>query len=194
MSEPFGQYPYEPVPGPSRHRNQHALWLTVAAVAALVAGAGAGAALSHSGSPSGDSGSPLANAHGQVTGMDTAASSSYQFGGNGYGGSRSSGSGQPGATQAYATAFLGVAIAPTGNQNSPGVTIEGVESGTPADSAGLADGDVITAVARQQVSSSTSIQQALERYHPGDKVSIAWNDTEGQSHTATVMLASGPAA
>jgi S1-C subfamily serine protease len=175
---------------------------------------------------SGDSGGPLVNAHGQVIGMDTAASSSFQLG-NGYGGYGGYGgdngqpnSGQASTTQGYsipintalsiareieasqasstvhigATAFLGVEIAPSSYQNSSGVTIEGTEPGTPAYSAGLTEGDVITSVAGQQVSSGTSIQQVLERCHPGDKISIAWTDTYGQSHTATVTLANGPAA
>jgi S1-C subfamily serine protease len=169
----------------------------------------------------GDSGGPLVNAHGQVIGMDTAASSSFQLGnGYGFGGNGSSNSGQAGTTQGFsipintalsiareieagqasstvhigATAFLGVGIAPSSYQNSSGVMIEGAESGTPAYSAGLTQGDVITSVAGQQVSSGTSIQQVLERYHPGDKISIAWTDTYGQSHTATVTLANGPAA
>jgi S1-C subfamily serine protease len=93
-----------------------------------------------------------------------------------------------------ATAFLGVAIAPSGYQTSAGVTIEGAEAGTPAYTAGLTQGDVITSVARQQVSSGTSIQKVLERYHPGDKISISWADTSGRSHTAAVTLANGPAA
>jgi S1-C subfamily serine protease len=74
------------------------------------------------------------------------------------------------------------------------VTIEGAEPGTPAYSVGLTQGDVITSVAGHQVSSGTSIQQVLERYHPGDKISIAWTDAYGQSHTAMVTLANGPAA
>ena len=168
---------------------------------------------------SGDSGGPLVNAHGQVIGMDTAASSSFQFG-SPFGGNGSPNSGQASAPQGYsipvntalsiareieagqasptvhigATAFLGIGIAPSIYQNSSGVTIDGAEPGTPAYSAGLTQGDVITSVAGQQVSSGTSIQQVLERYHPGDKISIAWTDTYGQSHTATVTLANGPAA
>ena len=146
------------------------------------------------------------------------------FGGNGNGfgdnGSSNSNSGQASTTQGYAipintalsiarqieagqasstvhlgtTAFLGVGIADSSQQGSSGVTIAGAESGTPAANAGLTQGDVITSVAGQAVSSGTSIQQVLGAHHPGDKVSIAWTDTSGQSHTATVTLANGPAA
>src|ERR1700758_5414432 len=55
----------------------------------------------------GDSGGPLVNSHGQVIGVDTAASSGYSFGGNGFGGNgfggngSSSNSGQASTTQGY---------------------------------------------------------------------------------------------
>jgi S1-C subfamily serine protease len=75
-----------------------------------------------------------------------------------------------------------------------GVAISGTLSGSPADNAGLTEGDTITSVAGQSVSSATDISQILVKYHPGDKISISWVDQSGQSQTATVTLASGPAA
>jgi hypothetical protein len=32
----------------------------------------------------------------------------------------------------------------------------------------------------------------MSLYHPGDKVQVAWTDANGQTHTATVQLSSGP--
>jgi S1-C subfamily serine protease len=94
------------------------------------------------------------------------------------------------------TAFLGIELSTesSGQESGSGVTIAGAASGTPAAAAGLTDGDTITSIAGTSVGSSESVQQVLVGYHPGDKVSIAWTDTEGQSHTTTVTLASGPAA
>jgi S1-C subfamily serine protease len=161
----------------------------------------------------GDSGGSLVNSYGQVIGMDTAASSGYQF--------QSQGSQ---ATQAYAipidaalsiakqieagttsadvhigaTAFLGVEVQSAtggfGGQATSGVTIAGTVSGSPAAKAGLTQGDVITAVAGQSVATSHALSQALVKYHPGDSISVTWMDTSGQSHTSTLTLAAGPAA
>src|SRR6266852_615575 len=162
----------------------------------------------------GDSGGSLVNAHGQVIGMDTAASSGYQF------------QGQSGQTQAFAipinkamaivrqieagttsasvhigaTAFLGLQIAGQnsggfGGQNGAGgVTVAGTVSGSPAAKAGLVQGDVITAVGGQSVSTAEDIPLALVKHHPGDSISVTWLDQSGQSHTATMTLATGPAA
>ena len=81
-----------------------------------------------------------------------------------------------------------------GSGTSNGVTIAGTLSGSAAANAGLTAGDTITSVGGQAVSSTSDIQQALVKYHPGDKISVNWVDQNGQSQTATVTLASGPAA
>ena len=53
---------------------------------------------------------------------------------------------------------------------------------------------MITSLDGKSVSTGTDIQDILVGHHPGDKVSIAWTDPEGQSHTATLTLGTGPAA
>jgi S1-C subfamily serine protease len=201
----------------------------------------------NAGIQAGDSGGPLVNSHAQIIGIDTAASTNYQFGGSGnggfggqggFGGSGSSGSGSSGsgssgsgssgssgsaggsATQGYAipintalsiarqieagqasatvhigaTAFIGLQIASQQSGYYQGVGLAGAQAGTPAASAGLGQGDVVTALNGKSVTSGTQIQEVLVGLHPGDKVSISWTDTSGQSHTADITLTTGPAA
>jgi S1-C subfamily serine protease len=93
-----------------------------------------------------------------------------------------------------ATAFLGLEIASSDQQDSSGVALAGTASGTPAAAAGLGQGDVITSLGGQSVSTGTDIQNIMVGHHPGDTISIGWTDASGQSHTATVTLASGPTA
>jgi S1-C subfamily serine protease len=82
----------------------------------------------------------------------------------------------------------------SGQGTGTGVAIAGTLSGSPAANAGLTAGDEVTAIGGQSVSSAEDISHALVQYHPGDKVTITWLDQSGQSHTATVTLANGPAA
>ena len=130
---------------------------------------------SSSGSGSGDSGGFGGFGQGDGSGFGG-------FGdGSGFGQGDSSGSGTSGSGT-------------SGSGTSNGVTIAGALSGSPAASAGLTEGDTITSVGGQSVSSATDISQTLVKYHPGDKISISWVGQSGQSQTATVTLANGPAA
>jgi S1-C subfamily serine protease len=99
-----------------------------------------------------------------------------------------------------ATGFLGVEVGSSGNsfmpggeQDSSGVTVAGTLPGSPAAQAGLSEGDVIDSINGHAVSSSSDIQSAIGQDHPGDQVSVGWTDQSGQTHTATMTLANGPA-
>lgn len=158
----------------------------------------------------GDSGGPLVNSSGQVIGMDTAASQGFSF----QSPDQSSGnvgfaipigqatttarlitSGKGSATTHIGpTGFLGVLISPQGSQSASGAAVSDVVSGGPADQAGLAGGDVLTAVNGQPVTAPTDISHQLLHLKPGSKVQLAYVDGTGQSQAATVTLTSGPPA
>ena len=73
-----------------------------------------------------------------------------------------------------------------------GADVEGTLSGSPSANAGLAQGDVITAINGKTVTSPDDLLNDLGAYHPGDSVTLTWTDTSGQTHSASVTLASGP--
>ena len=112
-----------------------------------------------------------------------------------------------------ATAFLGVEVAQstcgdssfggfgggsssfgegTGNSSSSGALVCSVITSSPAQEGGLSDGDTITSLNGQSVTSPSDLTNLLEPFHPGNKVTIGWTDTSGQSHTGSVQLSSGP--
>ena len=82
----------------------------------------------------------------------------------------------------------------TGNTGSSGsgAAVAGVVTNGPAQEAGLAQGDVITSLGGKTINSADDLTRDMGAYHPGDKVQVAWTDANGQTHTATVQLSSGP--
>ena len=163
----------------------------------------------------GDSGGSLVDSAGQVIGIDTAASGAngdafalYASGSAGNQGfaipinealtiAREVVAGKASATvHIGGTAFLGVLLAadPFGGSGVSSAAVSGVIDGGTAAKAGLADGDVITSLGGHAVDSATTLSTLMAGYHPGTKVELGWTDVNGQSHTATVVLGSGPAA
>jgi S1-C subfamily serine protease len=155
----------------------------------------------------GDSGGALANRSGDVVGMNTAASvgrprfsASESLGyaipiENALALARQIESGQASDTiHIGLPAFLGVQLAPaTRSGAAGGAQVTGVESGMPAASAGLTGGDTITSIDGQAVASNRDVSTILGAHHPGDRVTVGWTDASGQTHTARVTLATGPA-
>ena len=159
---------------------------------------------------SGDSGGPLVTTAGTVIGLDTAASSEYQFQSSQSSVTEAfaipvsqafSVAGQIRAGRASATVhigaagFLGIEVAEytVPFSSTTEAVVARVIPGLPAASAGMAAGDVIVSINGHAVTSPSGIQALLEPYHPGDRVSISWQDPSGQAHSATLVLATGPA-
>jgi len=154
----------------------------------------------------GDSGGPLITADGLVVGMNTAASASNRVESQSSVGfaipiskaiaiGKEIAAGHASATiQIGVPGFLGVNVPRTQTAGISGAVISGVLPASPAEKAGLATGDVITSINGQPVVSPSTLTAILRQRHPGDKVTVAWADTAGKSHTATIALTVGPAA
>lgn len=163
----------------------------------------------------GDSGGPIVDRAGKVLGMDTAAATGFSFqtsGSDGYAipintalaiGQQIESGAASETVHIGPTAFLGVAVTASGStggstgsgaSTQAGVDIGAVVSGSPAAAAGLAIGDVITSLGGSTVSSPTSLTALMGRYHPGESVPLAWTDTSGRPHSATLQFSAGPAA
>ena len=148
---------------------------------------------------SGYSGGPMYDAEGEVVGISTAAST---------------GTSSTGAVESYAVPihdalaivdqieagdesgdvtvgpapFLGIVA----GQATGGVGVAEVEQGGAAAKAGIAAGDVITAVDGTRVGSLAELRDVLDGHEPGDSVGITWQDGSGAGHSGTVSLGESP--
>ncbi|MGH9102041.1 MAG: S1C family serine protease [Acidimicrobiales bacterium] len=75
-----------------------------------------------------------------------------------------------------------------------GAVVAQVVPKSPAQSAGMAAGDVIVSFQGKAVASPQSLTQLITGHHPGDKVSIGWVDQSGGHHSASLTLGTGPVA
>jgi S1-C subfamily serine protease len=143
----------------------------------------------------GDSGGPLLDKSGRVIGVDAAGSTGASTAGfaipiNG----ALTVTKQIDALRAStfvhigATAFIGLQLQAATN----GVAVQGVYPASPAESAGLAQGDVITSFDSVSLSSIKDLRTALFAHHPDDSITVGYTDALGNAATATLTLASGP--
>ena len=147
----------------------------------------------------GNSGGPLVDRNGQVVGVVTAASETYQMVSTGgfaiplhralgiADAIRSGAAG--GSVHVGPTAILGVAVS---NSSGGGVPVEGVLRGSPADEAGLEGGDVITAIDGTQVPDATVLTDVLDRRRPDETVMVTYLNRGRASRTVPVTLVAGP--
>jgi S1-C subfamily serine protease len=147
----------------------------------------------------GDSGGPLLNASNQVIGMDAAGSSGSEVntGSPGYViaidkvraiGKQIEAQSASAVVHIGETAFIGVDV----SDAQGGVVISDIVAGTPAEQAGLQQGDVLTSLDGTPLSTTDDLRAALFAHHPGDTVSLGYTDTNGATQTASITLASGP--
>lgn len=149
----------------------------------------------------GDSGGPMVNAGGQVVGVTTAASVNFRMGPGGKGFAIPINDAMGVANQIRAgipsdtvhigpPVLLGVGVR-TAPRNEPGVFIQEVMRGGPADLAGLMDGDVLLVLDGVTLDSSNTLTSVLDRHYPGDVLDLTWIDVTGQARTGKAVLTPG---
>jgi S1-C subfamily serine protease len=102
------------------------------------------------------------------------------------------GSGGTGSAPACYQSNAGLAVPPAIAPVSSGTLIVGTICGSPAASAGMTGGAVITAVNGKAVGSPDDLASILARFHPGDTISVTWVGPSGQRTTGSLHLAAGP--
>jgi S1-C subfamily serine protease len=146
---------------------------------------------------SGNSGGPLVNALGKVIGIDTAvATSTGTTSAENIGFAIPINSVMPvvqrlkSGGSAAAKGYLGVRTTdPT--DGSRGTLIVGVESGSPADAAGLKANDLVVSVGGHTVDGAAALAAAVKAHVPGDKVAIIIS-RNGQELTLEATLGTAP--
>lgn len=146
----------------------------------------------------GDSGGPLVNGAGHVVGITTAASVNFRMGPGGKGFAIPMNDAMGVANQIRAgipsdtvhigpPVLLGVGVRAT-PRDEPGVFIQEVLRGRPAEQAGLLDGDILITLDGVLLNSSNTLTSVLDRHYPGDVVDLSWIDGAGQTRTGKAML------
>jgi putative serine protease PepD len=146
----------------------------------------------------GNSGGPLLNANGDVVGINAqiASNGSPQTGegqNNGVGFAIPINTAKAVISQLETTGhvshgYLGVA---TADNNRGGATVETVQPGSPADSAGVQRGDVIKSIDGKSISSSEDVVSAISTRKAGDKVTLGI-ERGGSSRSVQLTLGQQP--
>lgn len=146
----------------------------------------------------GNSGGPLVNLAGEVVGINTAKIQTAEGIGFAIPINKAKEIVQQ-LLEAQPRAYLGITsttvtpalAAAYGLPVSRGVLVIDVESGGPAERAGLQSGDIIVRVDDRSVETTQDLQAVLDRYKPGDSVTLTVN-RNGRERSVTVTLGEAP--
>jgi len=75
--------------------------------------------------------------------------------------------------------------------DTPGVRVEGVFAGSPAEQAGLRKGDVLLSIADLELSDVETLLRATTNMRPGERVTVTYR-REGEEHVTEAVLAQRP--
>ena len=120
-----------------------------------------------------------------------AAAQQQQQQGNGFGGF-GNGFGGNGSSQSCYTNDANLPVPSTVAPVNSGTLVIGTICGSPAATAGVTAGSVVTSVNGQAVGAPQTLHGALGKFRPGATVSLTWVTPSGQHKTANVTLTAGP--
>ena len=92
------------------------------------------------------------------------------------------------ATGRASHAWLGAKV--SSDTDPHGAKIIGVESGSPAEAAGLTAGAQVTKINDQRIGSGDTLLAAVQSRDPGDRVTLVLTDSSGNTRTVQVNLSS----
>lgn len=149
----------------------------------------------------GDSGGPVVNDAGQVVGITTAASVNFRMGPGGKGFAIPINDAMGVADQIRSgvrsdsvhigpPVLLGVGVR-TAPRDEPGVLVQEVMLGGPADLAGLRAGDVIVELDGTPLDSTNTLTSVLDKHYIGDVLDLTWIDSTGVTRNGKAVLTPG---
>ncbi|MGW4795354.1 S1C family serine protease [Nonomuraea sp. NPDC004297] len=137
----------------------------------------------------GNSGGALVNAAGQLIGINTAIASQAQGGGVGFAipvNTAKQVADQLIDTGKVTHAFLGVSVTDA-TGDVPGALVRQITAGSPAEQAGLREGDLITKIGDKAVDGGDTVVGQVRGFKPGQEVKITYM-RDGSTHEVDVTL------
>ncbi|SDE44694.1 S1C family serine protease [Glycomyces harbinensis] len=140
---------------------------------------------------SGNSGGALVNGNGELIGINTAIATT-DSGSIGLGFAIPSNTVQNTVEQliengSVEQGYLGVSVADT---DGNGAMVLSVEGGSPAETAGLQEGDIITAVNGEPITSASEVVAAVQGTASGTEIAITYSRDEQEQETTATLAAS----